>query len=573
MMPSSGSTGPERGSGLRRWGPIAAIVAVVAIVAGVVVLGGGDDDDEAATTTSTAPPSSTGDTEGDGGSTLPEGAISFSVAEEQGLDVTFPDTCDTETGRVAIPYYYAPECFADVADNGGATAPGVTADTITIVVYVAPEQDAVLDFITAAIANDDTNEQVRETYQGYVDLLNATYQTYGRTVEVVFLEGSGQSQDEVSARADAVRAVEELGAFAVWGSPALNDAWSQELAARGVPCVGCFGLPEPDQNIFTTLPSNDQNRLILAEYMLTKLAGEPAEHAGDESLRGETRAFGHLYIETSQASVDQADELQADLEAGGSGFTDQRAYTLDPARLQEQATPIISGFKEQGITTIVVQGDPIAMATFTQEATAQEYFPEWVIGPSTLIDTAAFGRTYDQAQWSNAFGLSPLPARVDPQAEDTLYEWFFGQEAPANDSEAVISPNPLIFFNALQFAGPNLTVDSFREGMYARAAEGHAISAVSFTFGDQGLFPGLSAPDQAGIDDWTEIWWDAEATGPDELDREGAGLYRYVDGGTRFFVGEITEELRVFEEEGSITIYDEVPPADAERIGTYDPPS
>ena len=507
------------------------------------------------------------------GAPLPEGAISFSQAQEEGLDVTFPDTCDTETGRVAVPYYYAPECFADVADNGGETAPGVTADSIKIVVYIAPEQDAVLDFITAAIANDDTNAQVQETYQGYVDLLNATYQTYGRTVELEFLQGSGQSQDEVSARADAVRAVEEMGAFAVWGSPALNDAWSQELAARGVPCIGCFGLPEPDPNIFTTLPSTDQNRLILAEYMLTKLAGNPAEHAGDEALQTQERSFGHLYIETSQASVDQANQLQADLEAGGSGFTDQRAYTLDPARLQEQATPIISGFKEQGITSIVVQGDPIAMSTFTQEATAQEYFPEWIIGPSTLIDTAAFGRTYDQAQWANAFGLSPLGARVDPQANDTLYEWFFGSEAPADDSEAVISPNPLIFFNALQAAGPNLTVDSFRAGMYARPAEGHAISAVSFTFGDHGLFPGIDGPDQAGIDDWTEIWWDAEATGPDELDRDGTGLYRYVDGGTRFFVGEITEELHVFEEEGSTLIYDEVPPTDAERIGDYEPPS
>lgn len=572
MMPSSGSTGPDKGSGLRRWGPIAAIVAVIAIVGGVVALGGGDDDEDAATTT-TAAPAGTGTTAGGGEATLPEGAISFSQAQAEGLDVTFPDTCDTETGRVAVPYYYAPECFADVEDNGGATAPGVTADTIKIVVYIAPEQDAVLDFITAAIANDDTNADVQATYQGYVDLLNATYQTYGRTVELEFLQGSGQSQDEVSARADAVRAVEELGAFAVLGSPALNDAWSQELAARGVPCIGCFGLPEPDPNIFTTLPSSDQNRLILTEYMLTKLAGKPAEFAGDEALQGETRSFGHLYIETSQASVDQANELQADLEAGGSGFTDQRAYTLDPARLQEQATPIISGFKEEGITTIVVQGDPIAMSTFTQEATAQEYFPEWVIGPSTLIDTAAFGRTYDQAQWAHAFGLSPLAARVDPEANDTLYEWFFGEEAPADDSEAVISPNPLILFNALQFAGPNLTVDSFREGMYARPADGHAISAVSFTFGDHGLFPGLDQSDQAGIDDWTEIWWDADATGPDELNRDGSGLYRYVDGGQRFFVGEITDELKVFDEEGSTTIYDEVPPSDADRIGDYDPPS
>jgi len=571
MQPSSDRPADDEGGGsaLRRWGPVIAIVAVIAVIVGVVVAGGGDDEDDTATAGSTPPSGSTGGT----GGAAPEGAISFSQAEAEGLDVTFPDTCDPETGRVTIPYYYAPECFADVEDNGGATAPGVTEDTITVVVYMPPEQDAVLDFVTAAIANDDTNAQVEETYRGYVELLNETYQTYGRRVELQFLDASGQSADEVSARADAVRAAEELGAFAVLGSPALNDGWSQELAARGIPCIGCFGTADTDPNVYTTLPSADQNRLILTEYLLTKLAGKPAEHAGDEAMLEQTRAFGHLYLETSQSSVENAAELQADLEAGGSGFVDQRPYTLDPARLQEQATPIISGFKQAGVTTVVVQGDPIALATFTQEATAQEYFPEWVIGPSTLIDTAAFGRTYDQQQWANAFGLSPLAARVDPDAEQTLYEWYFGEEAPANDSEGVIAPNPLIFFNALQAAGPNLTADTFRQGMYSREPTEGAISAVSFTFGDHGLFPGLDGPDHAGIDDWTEIWWDAEATGPDELEREGTGLYRYVDGGRRFFVGGITEELRVFDEEGSVTIYDEVPPTDAEQIGDYDPPS
>lgn len=573
MMPSSGSTEPDKGSSLRRWGPVVAIVAVLAIIGGVVALGGGDDDEDATTSTTAA---STGSTDGATGTTvgsgLPEGAISFSAAEEQGLDVAFPDTCDLSTGRVAIPYYFAPECFADVDDNGGATARGVTADAINIVVYVAPEQDAILDFITAAIANDDTNQQAKDTVAGYVELLQATYQTYGRTVNVEFLDGSGASNDEVAARADAVRAVEDLDAFAVLGGPVLTDAWSQELAARDVPCIGCFGLPDPDPNVFTTLPSSGENRLILTDYILKKLAGKPAEFAGDESLQTETRSLGHLYLETGESSATQAAELQADLEAGGSGFTEQRPYTLDPARLQEQATPIISGFKAAGITTIVVQGDPIAMATFTREATAQEYFPEWVIGPSTLIDTAAFGRTYDQEQWAHAFGLSPLAARVDPDATETLYEWYFGEEAPANDSEGVLSPGPLILFAALQNAGPNLTPESLRQGLYAIEPLGGAISSVSFSFGEHGIFPGLDEVDQAGIDDWTEIWWDAEATGPDELGRDGTGLYAYVDGGQRYFVGELTEDLRVFDPEGATTIYDEVPPNDAERIGDYPVP-
>ena len=214
------------------------------------------------------------------------------------------------------------------------------------------------------------------------------------------------------------------------------------MAARGVPCIGCFPLPAPEPaEVFSTLPSAEQNNLILSEYMLKKLAGDPAIHAGDEALQGTERVFGHLFIETGESDIEEAEQLQGLLEDGGSGFAEQLPYTLDPARLQEQATPIISTFKDAGVTSVVVQGDPVAMGTFTREATAQEYFPEWVIGPSTLIDTAAFGRTYDQEQWAHAFGLSPLPARVDPDAEETLYEWYFGEEAPANDTEGVLWPN------------------------------------------------------------------------------------------------------------------------------------
>ena len=51
------------------------------------------------------------------------------MAEQQGLDVEWPDTCDTETGQVAIPFFFRPECVVGSDDNDGATAPGVTGDT------------------------------------------------------------------------------------------------------------------------------------------------------------------------------------------------------------------------------------------------------------------------------------------------------------------------------------------------------------------------------------------------------------------------------------------------------------
>src|SRR5918998_1672310 len=106
----SGSGSGDRGRQLRRYGPLAAILVVLAVVAGVLVFAGGDDGDDE---TATDPGEETGG--------AVEGVLSFQDAEEQGRldEVTFPEGCDEERGRVAIPSYFAPLCYADnEGDNG-----------------------------------------------------------------------------------------------------------------------------------------------------------------------------------------------------------------------------------------------------------------------------------------------------------------------------------------------------------------------------------------------------------------------------------------------------------------------
>jgi hypothetical protein len=49
-------------------------------------------------------------------------------------------------------------------------------------------------------------------------------------------------------------------------------------------------------------------------------------------------------------------------------------------------------------------------------------------------------------------------------------------------------------------------------------------------------------------------------------------MYRYVDGARRYFPGDWTEELHVFEEEGAVTIFTELPDSEADRVGDYEPP-
>ena len=81
-------------------------------------------------------------------------------------------------------------------------------------------------------------------------MMNALYQTYGRKVVLKFLDASGTSENGTAARADAVKAVEELGAFAVWGGPVLAPAWTEEIKARGVICLGCPAIPDPGPVVF-----------------------------------------------------------------------------------------------------------------------------------------------------------------------------------------------------------------------------------------------------------------------------------------------------------------------------------
>jgi hypothetical protein len=554
MQPSSDNNGSAApgGGALRRWGPIAGIVAVVAIIGGVVVLSGGDDGKEADTTDTTA-----------ASGAQPDGAISFSRAEAEGLDVTFADTCDQDTGRLAMPYYFAQECYANVADNGGATAPGVTADEIKVVVYIPQETDLVLDFITGPIANDDTGAQTEATYQGFTDMFNAYMQTYGRTVKLEFLHGSGQSTDEVAARADAVKAMDEMGAFAVWGGPVLSNAWTQEIKARGGVCIGCPALDDAAPSVFSVAPSGDQTRALMVEYIVKKLAGKPAAFAGQPDFVTKERVFGHLWIDSGSADAQQgADDMKQLLADEGIDLAEQIGYELNPGTLQEQAATIITRLKEAGVTSVILGGDPIAPKTFTDVATKQDYHPEWIMGTATLQDTTAFGRTYDQEQWSHAFGISYLAARVDTGlgAPDVLYKWWSGELAPADDTVGVLWPNPATFFAGLQAAGPNLTLDSFREGLFAGDVPEPAITQPAITYGEHGLWDGV---DYNGIDDVTEIWWDPTAQGDDELRRPGNGMYRFVDGGKRYLVGTITDEMKVFDEAGTVTLYTELPAAEA----------
>lgn len=590
MQPAqSAGTGGAGGSGanrqLKRWGPIVGVAAVVAIGAGVLVATSGGGDDEPATTEAVTTASATAgpDTTAAGGvDTTTAGAtdttaaagqwtypLSYSAAEELGVadQIDWGENCDTSTGRIAVPNFFAPECFAPfTGDNGGATEDGVTAEEIVVVNYLGIQGDPVINYVTDAVAVNDTNEQQGQTMLDLVEYYHAYYELYGRKVNLINFEGTGIATDDVAARADAALIAEQYKPFAVLGGPALTSAFGDELSARGILCIGCTpGQPtefyaERDPLVWSLGTSAAQGQTHIIEFITKQLVGRNADYGGDD-VREQPRRFGYLYLDSSGAASELAQDFIDAMDEAGAPFAEIVVYALDPATIQATASQAISKMKSAGVTTIVFSGDPVAPRDFTREATAQEYFPEWVVAGSGLVDTNAFSRTYDQQQWQHAFGVTFGAVRTDTEKVGAyaLYKWFKGTEPPAPGRLPVMAPNPALFFSVLQGAGPNLTHETWRDALFAAPGTREAISQPYLSWGDKGIWPFV---DYHGVDDATVFWWDPDTTGPDELRKEGQGMWQYVDGGARHLPGEWPSEPRLFDPSNSVAFYETPPPGE-----------
>jgi hypothetical protein len=342
-------------------------------------------------------------------------------------------------------------------------------------------------------------------------------------------------------------------------------------------CIAC-GAAEPDSSYqensphwWGTQPTPEQYLLTVGDYVAGTLLGKPAEFAGSEDLRSRERVFGVVHFEQeTPVFSDVNEEVRERGSARGYEAALTETYTLDFAVMPQRAASIIAAMKEAGVTTITFLGDPLMPGYLTEAATAQDYYPEWIVTGTVLTDTSAMARRYDQTQWSQAFGLSPLAARTPRELNDSwmLHEWYFGEPPEAGNTQAIIYAAVSQLMLGIHVAGPDLHAETFRAGLFGLPPTGGGVVRPQISYGEQGWF---EAPDHLAVDDMVEIWWDAEAVGADEQGNEGPGLYRYANEGRRYLPGEIEpRESVAFVEEGTITVLDEIP--EDERAPDYDAP-
>jgi hypothetical protein len=505
-------------------------------------------------------------TPGTSGASRPAVPITYATAAKEGKTSSYDwgPQCDHHTGRLKMPTVYAPPCVpVPTGSNGGATAPGVTPTAINLVYYY-PQPGGLASTISGATG---TPAQALATVEAYVGMLNKTSVLYGRHVNLIPFEASGADADPVAAHADAVTVAEQDHAFASIGGPGETTAYELELARLHVLCMVCGDsslnalIQQNAPYQWANLPTADTSLNETVDYLIAKLSGKDAVWAGDASLHTQKRSF-IVVSETSQPPAPGFNELTTSLQkklrdahvnvASPADLT----YTLNLTTLPTQAATLAEKLKTSGATSVVFAGDPIMPIYLTKACATIGYFPEWIITGIVLTDTAALGRYYDQSEWSHAFGVSSLAVPVPVAAGDAdhLYRWWYGANTgPASLAAPAILPGYQQFFTGVQLAGPHLTPQTFTEGLFRAPPTGGGPTSPLQAYGYQGAAP---HPSYSSPADYTFLWYDATAKGPDEEGTVGNGLMRYVHGGARYRAGVVPNgPVPMFSTADSVTTY------------------
>jgi hypothetical protein len=428
---------------------------------------------------------------------------------------------------------YSPPCMTFSGGNGGATATGVTPETVRVAVRIGSFSNGMLDALSKvakAKIPDESPDVIARTVEGLTEYFNRTFQMYGRKLEVVIYDGKGDILKETTgggqegAEADALKVSQEIQAFA--DISAVSPIYADALARRGVVNIGAPYMSREwlsQRRPFSWSQFTDCTTIVesVGSYYAVKMAGKNADLAG-APLKGQPRKVGIIAPENSWYQECVAGGVRILNSAGVQPALNEK-YRLDVNQMSIQAGEKLAKLKNAGITTVMCGCDPLFLTFLTAKAKEQNYHPEWLVTGVALVDNDLIGSIMEPAQWSRAFGVS---FAGPPQAA--------GQSLGYRAYKAVRPDEPSIgvdlIYNQLnllaigiQMAGPELTPATFEQGMFRYPAR-------TGPSGTWGFAPG----DHSTSDDAREVFWNPAAN---SVQTRAPGTYVDPNGGKRFPIG------------------------------------
>jgi hypothetical protein len=486
--------------------------------------------------------------------------------------------CDPSTGRFKFQFYAAPPCVKEWkagADNGGATAQGVTRNSIKVVVLWHELPSEQITGEVGVYTNQATGKNelgaARAALLDENEVFKHVYETWGRTVEYEFVQSTGS--DETAQRADAI-AIAAMKPFAVLdlasaiATPGVGGGrvFEQALVNAKVPLV----QPRPTE----PLQTSQAYALTTAEFVKKQLAGGKAQYA-DPSMTSLPRKYGVLH--SSNFDVDYLNaqfkklKLPVPVDAQFEVPATQSDTRTDAASVSEVMPTLITRLKDAGVTTLIMATNHSVAGAASKVMAQQEWYPEVVLTSSPYQDLDLFARGYDQRVWSHAFGMVWFPPYLAGHADETAaaFQWFWGTDRGTRWSIAFFQM--LGLYSAIQFVGPNLTAKSVSPGVLARifskgVAAGGYYSKSAFTIEIRVAAPGKINPRGVAM-----AWYNPDATGPGNynLGGDGKGKYVYLNGGKRFLTGHLPTAKQKFFDVSASSVTFETLPASEPRFPNY----
>ena len=460
--------------------------------------------------------------------------------------VTVPRACPHGFGNPPrqVESVYAPPCAAPWSgtNNGGATWKGVTATEIRIGVRGLADlnggdgdcdRDGSVDDL---VNGGDVNGNVK-TWYNLEQYFNKNFMLYGRRLSFYCIEPTTQSvTDEEN---EAVAADEQ---YHIFGSGWNYSETCVELARRQIvsmcPELADSWYNQYDPYIWSAWPSGTDIVTFESELICKQLAGKPAQWAGDDIYKKTTRRFGLVTWDDRGYGADARLLTQQVKQECGVNvdmyFMHPGAYWGGSASGDQEVANAVLSAKTNGDTTMLLGEDSIDGATVTNEASAQQYSPEWIISDGGALDTNGAGSIMNPSEWAHSFGISGFGPDLPVVARECDKAFFSidPSDTPAYWTCELEWVDLMLLIGGIQQAGPNLTPTTFKSGLQSLGMRYWPLS-----WAQGGGFGGgrHTYPNNVEF-----IWWNPNA--PDPSAQSAVGALMYLNNGKRYCHGQLPSE-------------------------------
>jgi hypothetical protein len=415
----------------------------------------------------------------------------------------------------------SPPCVPYFAgkDNGGGTTPGVTTDSITVV-----------------LTNGATNNADKITTD-LVNFFNARFEFYGR--KIVVAKQPASFGDCNTARSVARQVKAQINPFAVVGSinTAAHDCYVDELARNGVLSVSRGGDSGTSGWLASLAPYAWQYAMPL-DTMLSRwgawacagLASRKAQYSTDPTLAAGNRVFGFIN-ETSSAvsgayAINQQPLEDALATCGAHLAESDNVDVTSSQQATQDSAAAVQKMKAAHVSTVFCLCITFNSEYVSGAASGQGYFPEWVIGDIFGLNFQARTWWPNNDQRQSFFGMFSYPAQVPYGSEPvnwalaSIDRGFQVTDEPDLEQALEVYWTLLLLSSGIQMAGPGLTPATFE----------HALQTTTFPNPPSPLAQGrvgFPAGAHTMIRDFITAWWSDAAQDPHPDQPNGGWCYAH----------------------------------------------